>query len=63
MKTKFILLLLKAFINLLVEVMRESEKDVDADGIPFDSEYEEKGYLLAMLCDVQTKMEKFENEK
>ena len=62
MKVKFILVFLKAIISVILESMRDMELqgDVDADGVPLDSEYEKLGFVLSSL---RTITKEFENEK
>lgn len=51
MKTKFVLIFLKAVISVLLESLKEIEDvgDKDADGIPVSVEWQEQTYLLAAL--------------
>lgn len=63
MKTKWILIILKSLIQIVLDSMKEMEQsgDVDADGVPLSDEYGKQGFILASLRDVVLKIE--ENEK
>lgn len=51
MKTKFILIFLKAVIQVLLESVSELEKndEKDCDGLPLSDEWNEQTYMLASL--------------
>lgn len=63
MKTKWILIILKSLIQIVLDSMKEMENsgDVDADGVPLCDEYGKQGFVLASLRDVVKEIE--ENEK
>lgn len=63
MKTKWILIILKSLIQIVLDSMKEMEQsgDVDADGVPLSDEYGKQGFILASLRDVVSEIE--ENEK
>ena len=65
MKTKWILIILKSLIQIVLDSMKEMESsgDVDADGVPLSDEYGKQGFILASLRDVIKKLEDYENEK
>lgn len=65
MKTKWILIILKSLIQIVLDSMKEMENsgDVDADGVPLSDEYGMQGFILASLRDVIKKLEDYENEK
>lgn len=59
MCTKWILIILKALITIVLDSMHEIEQsgDKDADGVPLSKEYDVQGYILASLRDIQTFVE------
>lgn len=59
MKTKWILIVLKALIQCIFDSMKEMEKsgDVDADGVPFSKEYDKQGFILAKLREIISDVE------
>lgn len=61
MKLKYILIFLQAVIDIVLATMRDMEQsgDVDADGVPLDSDYNKFGFVLASLRDIK---KEFENE-
>ena len=63
MKTKWILIILKSLIQIVLDSMKEIENsgEVDADGVPLSDEYGKQGFILASLRDVVSEIE--ENEK
>lgn len=64
MKAKFILIFIKAIIDVILASMKEMEAsgNLDADGVPLDVEYNKLGFLLASLRDVKSEFEKYEQE-
>lgn len=54
MKTKWILIILKSLIQIVLDSMKEMENsgDVDADGVPLSKEYDKQGFILASLRDI-----------
>lgn len=56
---KFLLTVITGLIDLILLQMRKIEKssDLDADGLPTDSYYEELGYFLAMFRDYRNEIE------
>lgn len=54
MKTKWILIILKSLIQIILDSMKEMEKsgDLDADGVPLSDEYDKQGFILASLRDI-----------
>ena len=51
--SKFILIIVKALIDVCLSSMRELEKNKDADGIPLEIfEYDRLGFLLASFRDI-----------
>lgn len=61
MKVKWILIILKSLIQIVLDSMEDMENsgDVDAYGVPLSDEYDKQGFILASLRDV---VSKFENE-
>lgn len=64
MKTKFILIFLRAVIDVIVVSMREFEasSDKDSDGLPLSSDWETQSFLLASLRDIVSECENSINE-
>lgn len=67
MKTKWILIILRSLIQVIIDSMMEMEKsgDVDADGVPLSEEYDKQGFILASLRDIVSDIQfnTEENEK
>lgn len=65
MRTKWILIILKSLIQIILDSMQEMEKsgDVDADGVPLSKEYDLQGYILASLRDIVKTITENENEE
>ena len=57
--SRFILLLLRCIISLIVESMKEYENsgDLDENGIPLSSEWSKQSYMLAALRDCVREIE------
>lgn len=64
MKSKWILIILKSLIQIVLDSMQEMEKsgDVDADGVPLSKEYDTQGFILASLRDIVNTINEDENE-
>lgn len=64
MKTKWILIILKSLIQIVLDSMKEMENsgDVDADGVPLSEEYDKQGFILACLRDIVNVFNENENE-
>lgn len=62
MKSKWILIILKSLIQIVLDSMKEMEQsgDVDADGVPLSDEYVKQGFILASLRDVVSEIEEYE---
>lgn len=54
MKIKFILIILQALIEIVLETLKSMENsgDCDADGVPLDDEYHSLSYTLSVLRDL-----------
>lgn len=65
MKTKWILIILKSLIQIVLDSMKEMENsgDVDADGVPLSKEYDRQGFILASLRDIVNAINENENEE
>lgn len=67
MKTKWILIILKSLIQVILDSMKEMEQigDVDSDGVPLSEEYDKQGFILASLRDIVSdiQLNSDENEK
>ena len=65
MKTKWILIILKSLIQIVLDSMKEMEQsgDVDTDGVPLNEEYDKQGYILAALRDIVKSLNDYENEE
>lgn len=65
MKTKWILIILKSLIQIVLDSMKEMENggDVDADGVPLSKEYDKQGFILASLRDIVKTINEDEDEK
>lgn len=59
MKTKWILIILKSLIQVILDSMKEMEHsgDVDADGVPLSDEYCKQGFILASLREILSYVE------
>lgn len=58
MKIKFILIILQALIDIVLETLKSMENsgDCDADGVPLDDEYHSLSYALSALRDLHRQL-------